>query len=161
VVDLLAKEVSKKSMLAVSKATGIGLAAIGRYLKGVGEPTTKTLERLADYFRVSVPWLRGDYVYNYEEERRICDFLNLSDEEQIERLVKEYGGDAKELKEAMVAVAAGVERYPELVQAFFQIPPEKMDNALGALYGVKLIQQHYFNAPPQPQRDNHPTARRN
>lgn len=54
VVELLTKEVSEKSMLAVSKATGLGLAAIGRYLKGKGEPTNATLEKLADYFEVSV-----------------------------------------------------------------------------------------------------------
>ncbi|MFA6497885.1 MAG: helix-turn-helix domain-containing protein [Desulfurivibrionaceae bacterium] len=60
VVELLKKEVSEKSILAVSNATGLGLAAIGRYLKGVGEPTTASLQKLADYFKVSVPWLRGE-----------------------------------------------------------------------------------------------------
>jgi transcriptional regulator with XRE-family HTH domain len=50
VVELLRKEVSGKSILAVSNATGLGLAAIGRYLKGVGEPTNASLQKLADYF---------------------------------------------------------------------------------------------------------------
>lgn len=59
VVELLSKGVAEKSMLAVSNATGLGLAAIGRYLKGVGEPTTATLQKLAVYFGVSVAWLRG------------------------------------------------------------------------------------------------------
>ncbi|MBW4056794.1 MAG: helix-turn-helix transcriptional regulator [Proteobacteria bacterium] len=35
------------------------LAAIGRYLKGIGEPTTATLQKLADYFKVPVWELRG------------------------------------------------------------------------------------------------------
>jgi transcriptional regulator with XRE-family HTH domain len=60
VIELLKKEVSEKSLLAVSKSTGLGLAAIGRYLKGIGEPTTATLEKLADYFKVSVQELRGE-----------------------------------------------------------------------------------------------------
>ena len=61
VVELLSAEVKEKSILAVHKATGIGLAAIGRYLKGIGEPTTATLQRLADYFGVLVPWLQGHF----------------------------------------------------------------------------------------------------
>jgi transcriptional regulator with XRE-family HTH domain len=60
VVKRLKEAVSEKSILAVSKATGLGLAAIGRYLKGVGEPTTKSLENLAKYFNCSVPELRGE-----------------------------------------------------------------------------------------------------
>lgn len=50
VVELLTKAVAETSILAVSRATGLGLAAVGRYLKGVGEPTDATLQRLADYF---------------------------------------------------------------------------------------------------------------
>src|SRR6185369_7288628 len=60
VVELLRNEVAEKSMLAVSRSTGLGLAAIGRYLKGVGEPTTATLQKLASYFDTTVMWLRGD-----------------------------------------------------------------------------------------------------
>lgn len=50
VVELLKKEVEKKSIYAVAKATGLGLAAIGRYLKGIGEPTQASLQKLANYF---------------------------------------------------------------------------------------------------------------
>jgi len=67
VVELLAEAVKEKSILAVHKATGIGLAAIGRYLKGIGEPTTATLQKLADYFEVTVEDLRGE---NDDLERR-------------------------------------------------------------------------------------------
>jgi transcriptional regulator with XRE-family HTH domain len=59
-VALLKKAVVEKSQYAVSKETGIGLAAIYRYLRGVGEPTTRTLQRLADYLGVSVSVLRGE-----------------------------------------------------------------------------------------------------
>ena len=74
VVELLQQEVSEKSILAVAKSTNLGLAAIGRYLKGIGEPTTATLQKLADHFRVTVPWLRGesDWGPNGEGPVAVC-----------------------------------------------------------------------------------------
>lgn len=59
-VKLLADAVNAESQLAISKATGVGIAAINRYLKGVGEPTTATLQKFADYFGLPVEWLRGE-----------------------------------------------------------------------------------------------------
>lgn len=58
--ELLNKAVAEKSQSAVSRETGLGLAAINRYVKGVGEPTTKTLQIFADYFGVGVAELRGE-----------------------------------------------------------------------------------------------------
>lgn len=74
VVELLQQEVSEKSILAVAKSTNLGLAAIGRYLKGVGEPTTATLQKLADHFGVTVPWLRGepDWLRNGDGPVVVC-----------------------------------------------------------------------------------------
>lgn len=44
-----------------ARASGISPALITRYLQGkVGEPTTATLQKLADYFGVSVAYLRGE-----------------------------------------------------------------------------------------------------
>jgi transcriptional regulator with XRE-family HTH domain len=60
VVKLLTEAVSKTSLLAVSKQTGLGIAAISRYIKGIGEPTQASLEKLATYFDVPVLFLRGD-----------------------------------------------------------------------------------------------------
>jgi transcriptional regulator with XRE-family HTH domain len=67
VTELLKRAVSEKSMLAVSKATGLGLAAIGRYLKGIGEPTTATLQKLAAYFGVDVDYLTGQGLYRLKD----------------------------------------------------------------------------------------------
>ena len=75
VVELLKEAVATKSMLEVSKATGLGLAAIGRYLKGVGEPTTATLQKLADYFGARVRYLRGDPI---EPLDRLLEGLRLA-----------------------------------------------------------------------------------
>jgi len=49
-----------KSLLAIAKETGVGKSALSRYAKGIGEPTTASLQRLADYFGCSVSWLRDD-----------------------------------------------------------------------------------------------------
>jgi len=60
VVEKLKEAVAAKSQSAVSRETGIPLFNIQRYLKGIGEPTSATLQKLADYFGVSVAYLRGE-----------------------------------------------------------------------------------------------------
>jgi len=71
-VELLIKAVEEKSQSAVSKETGLGLATINSYLKGIGEPTTATLEKLAAYFGKSVAELRGedDWIYRSVLEKQ-------------------------------------------------------------------------------------------
>lgn len=80
VVELLRGRVAATSMLEVSKATGLGLAAIGRYLKGVGEPTTATLQKLADYFGRSVAYLRGEEHIDWEKLADSSDVTALQDD---------------------------------------------------------------------------------
>ena len=70
VSEILKNAVEAKSQLEVSKQTGIGQAAINRYIKGIGEPTTATLKKLADYFKVPVAWLQGHFGnMSYEKAR--------------------------------------------------------------------------------------------
>lgn len=59
IVSLLRDAVAKSSQSAVARDTGLTQSAVNRYLKGIGEPTTATLEKLSDYFGESVEWLRG------------------------------------------------------------------------------------------------------
>lgn len=59
VVELIRKAVAEKSQSAVARESGLTLLTVQRYLKGAGEPTTTTLQRLAKYFGVTVEWLRG------------------------------------------------------------------------------------------------------
>lgn len=59
VVELLNKAVKETSQSAVAREAGITQPAVHRYMKGIGEPSQATLEKLAAYFGVSVPWLRG------------------------------------------------------------------------------------------------------
>jgi transcriptional regulator with XRE-family HTH domain len=60
VIQLLQEEVNRTSQAATARATGLTLKGVQNYLKGIGEPTTATLEKLAYYFVVSVAWLRGE-----------------------------------------------------------------------------------------------------
>jgi transcriptional regulator with XRE-family HTH domain len=60
VKELLVEAVSKSSQAAVARESGITRLNLQRYLKGIGEPTTATLQKLADYFGVSVAYLRGE-----------------------------------------------------------------------------------------------------
>lgn len=59
VVALLQEEVAKSSQAATSRATGLTLQTVQRYIKGIGEPSQATLEKLAVYFKKPVWWLRG------------------------------------------------------------------------------------------------------
>lgn len=58
--NLLKAAVEKKSQNVVAREIGVGVAVVNRYLKGIGEPTTETLQKLADYFGMPVWVLRGE-----------------------------------------------------------------------------------------------------
>ncbi len=59
--ELLQGEVKKlQSVNKVSLKTGLTNNTIGKYLEGISEPQQETLEKLAEYFKTTVPWLRGD-----------------------------------------------------------------------------------------------------
>jgi len=64
VVQLLQEEVDKSSQAATARATGLTLRGVQNYLKGIGEPTTATLEKLAGYFEVSIQELRGEAAFD-------------------------------------------------------------------------------------------------
>lgn len=59
VIELLQKAIAEKGQSIVEKETGLSHSMISRYKRGVGEPSTATLEKLADYFKKPVWWLRG------------------------------------------------------------------------------------------------------
>jgi len=59
VIELLQEAVAASSIRAVARESGLTQSAVYRYLQGVGEPTTATLEKLAKYFGITVWELRG------------------------------------------------------------------------------------------------------
>jgi len=92
VVGLLKKEVSETSLLAVSRSTGLGLAAIGRYLKGIGEPTTATLLKLANHFGTTVSYLRGE-AWTTETGGVISNMVELSESGPVRGSCSRCGGE--------------------------------------------------------------------
>ena len=86
-VKLLNDEVKNKSLNSISKTTGVGISALHRYQRGIGEPTTATLEKLSDYFKVSVTWMRGDLPMNLEDEKFF--YVNMPDTEQYNKEFKD------------------------------------------------------------------------
>ena len=60
VVELLKEAVEKTSQSQVAQASGLTRLTVQRYLRGVGEPSGETLQKLADFFGVSVANLRGE-----------------------------------------------------------------------------------------------------
>ncbi|SJZ35922.1 Helix-turn-helix [Trichlorobacter thiogenes] len=75
VVKLLREEVAKTSQAATARATGLTLRGVQNYLKGIGDPTTATLQKLADYFGKSVAYLRGEETENRISKVRIVKDL--------------------------------------------------------------------------------------
>jgi len=66
VVELIKGEVSKIGQNATAKAIGLPLYSIQKYMAGITEPTQASLEKLANYFKVSVSWLRGSGLHRIE-----------------------------------------------------------------------------------------------
>lgn len=60
VVEYLTEAVDKNGQRAVARDSGVALKSIQRFLRAEGEPTTATLQKIADYFGVTVPHLRGE-----------------------------------------------------------------------------------------------------
>jgi len=62
VVGLLKREFEEKKVTkyAFCKKTGINPTSVDRYLCGISEPTYASLQKLSEYFKVSIPWLRGE-----------------------------------------------------------------------------------------------------
>jgi transcriptional regulator with XRE-family HTH domain len=84
VVELLKREFGDKKVTkyAFCKKTGINPTSLERYLYGISEPTQISLQKLSDYFGVSVAWLRGEDTKNCDEVRE-----NNIDLELLERIV--------------------------------------------------------------------------
>jgi transcriptional regulator with XRE-family HTH domain len=61
VIELLKGEIPEKiSLNQFCKRTGINPNSVDKYLAGMTEPTQASLEKLADYFKTSVAYLRGE-----------------------------------------------------------------------------------------------------
>jgi transcriptional regulator with XRE-family HTH domain len=115
VVSLLQEEVKKTSQAATARATGLTLRGVQNYLKGIGEPTTASLEKIADYFGVKVAWLRGE-----EYSPAILKLAALGiDPEETQKYAEIYGDDEE-----------GDKRHnlKEMTKLFKKLSVEEQDN---------------------------------
>lgn len=85
VTALLKTAVAEKGQSGVARETGLTQPAISRYLQGIGEPTTKTLRVLADYFGVSVSVLRGEGLVT---EKTLFDAVGMGFNEDVSAFEK-------------------------------------------------------------------------
>lgn len=60
IVELLTEAVKNSSQSHIAKETGLTRLSVQRYLKGIGEPSVATLDKLSTYFKVSPAELMGD-----------------------------------------------------------------------------------------------------
>jgi len=112
--ELLQAEVSKfNSVNKVSIKTGLTNNTIGKYLEGISEPQQETLEKLSEYFKKPVAWLRGET----DDEsvkisvKNLADRLSVKPEEAIARL-RQIGvdvGSAFAFSSRRIPVISGVE----------------------------------------------------
>lgn len=116
VVELINTAVAEKSLRSISKATGLGLAALSRFSQGIGEPTQATLDKLAAYFNVPVDLLRDD--------ARVHKYMDLSKDEYKAK-------KAEELED-------GYKKYGVVVKKFIEkIPAEDFELAYAVLNDMR------------------------
>lgn len=126
VVQLLKEEVGKTSQAATARATGLTLKGVQNYLKGIGEPTQASLQKLADYFRVSVTYLRGGSAI--ELLGKSIEELPESDDEKLDILTLYT-------MESVLDFEDGKRKYPQLWEVFEIIPDDQKEEALKFLIG--------------------------
>jgi transcriptional regulator with XRE-family HTH domain len=81
VKTLLISVIKEKGVRRVAADLQLWPSAVHRYSQGIGEPTTETLEKLSQYFDVSVSRLRG-------EETPLDILENISNEEMFHFCIK-------------------------------------------------------------------------
>lgn len=108
VIEIIRGGVAKHGVRGLARGVGISPAIITRYMQGkVGEPSQSTLEKLADYFEVSVAWLRGEpeerpdiWIKEYEGE----EYLAI-----LKDLIELYSVTPKRLRETVAKIIWGVQ----------------------------------------------------
>lgn len=89
VMELLSREVPAKiSRNAFCRAAGINPNSFDRYKAGISEPTTATLQKMADYFEVDIDYLRDTGVYrntdlSLEQAQTLAGVMNSAEREYL------------------------------------------------------------------------------
>jgi len=115
VVEKIQNEVARIGQNATARAIGIPLRSVQKYLEGKSEPTTATLETLAEYFGVSIAYLRGEAeVQAYNAKGTWVQEIVDEEAEDIEKLTDEtlelYQVAPLHLKQTVSTLAVYLER---------------------------------------------------
>lgn len=91
----------------VAKAIGVGTNTISRYEKGDREPKLETWRALADYFDVSVPYLRGATTYEILDlrEKGIYGYVT----EAMDRAFNDYAFLPETKERVLKAIAYSID----------------------------------------------------
>lgn len=123
VIGIIREGVGRLGVRGLARAVGISPAIVTRYMQGkVGEPSQATLEKLAEYFQVSVPYLRGESALKA---------LRYTDTPPTEVEINE--AYRLNVMESVLAVERGIKKYPELWELFLSIPDEHKGEAFSVL----------------------------
>jgi transcriptional regulator with XRE-family HTH domain len=141
VAELIKIMVKYVGVRGFARAVGISPAIVTRYTQGkVGEPTTATLDKLADYFKVPVGYLRGEYSHlSYKQmlavQARIANWNNREELNAAMGIASlPAPGTTYEIK------LESMEKYKELITALRKIPTSEWDEAMTTLRAIQDIQ---------------------
>jgi len=124
VTELLKRAVAEKGQSGVARDTGLTQPAIHRYLKGIGEPSTRTLKKLAEYFGVSVAVLRGDSYYTDE----FVNDINIKNDANYQKL-DDLNKFVSRIMMGFIAVLNGSNKLSENIY-FVDIERHRAEDAL-------------------------------
>lgn len=121
--ELLKEAVSKSSQAKVAEHSGLTRQTVQRYIQGIGEPSSKILQKLADYFGVSVWYLLGS------SAKQMYEAAGKASEEDP------YFKDAWEnvTTETVLELESYIKKYPKLWEQFQSIPRENKEEAFKML----------------------------
>lgn len=117
----------------VSKETGVTQTSLSNWKSGRNTPSTKTLQRIADYFGVTVDYL----MTGKEEPEKKETTLTPKDERDIAKDLKKIMNDIKNAKDSPLYYNG---------EEIDEMSLELMENALeSALKQLKIINKEKYN----------------
>jgi transcriptional regulator with XRE-family HTH domain len=122
VIELINNEVSKIGQNAAARAIGLPLYSIQKYMTGITEPTNASLDKLAEYFNVSVAYLRG-----FDELKK----MNIHAEKQAELANEE--------------LLANLKKYKPIINELEKFPQDEWGDVIETLKYIVQVTQYRNN----------------
>jgi len=120
---MLIEAVAKSSQAKVAEKSGLTRQTVQRYIQGIGEPSSKILQKLSDYFGVSVWYLLGSSAKQAYESAGKPSVDDPYFKEMWDKLPTE----------TVLELESCIKKYPELWNQFLAIPRENKSEAFNML----------------------------